>query len=733
VTAPVVCPSCSRALFPEDVFCSGCGTRIRARDTSGRGARGSLVRRTIPTAERETCGSCHGFLLPGDLFCPSCGARARTDPARIDENLSDLLVEVTRASGGKYELVCELGRGGMGVVFLARDVELERPVAVKVLSPGWLSDEAMVQRFRREARTIARFRHESIITVYDEGRAGNLCYFVMDYIEGASLSRILRTVGPLSVSATEAILYRVGSGLDYAHAEARGVVHRDVKPSNILIDTDGLAVLMDFGIARDAQGQSGLTRTGMVMGTPEYMSPEQGRGHSVTAASDQYSLGAVVYAMLTGAPPFTGPFYQVLVAHESEPVPPILGFRPDCPPALAEAVERMLAKHPTDRWPSIRAALQALGLRPLPPGDQALEEIAGLVRGSVGPSVAGAVTDASSVEVVPPRVVELGIDPPTADVREGESSRPRPAPHPARRARGAARAWVGAPVIVVVGATSWLLGTRDTPVRAPMVADLMLLAAGEAVPNDRLALVVGDTVRLAARAVLEDGTEAEWSASWLSEDPAVAAIDPSGILVAHAEGVTRVVAAAEGAERVLDATVEPSRAALTLRAGGRSEPAGPITLRPGESIGLEPGLTDRYGRPASGEVAWRSTDPAVATVDRSGRIMARSSGRAVVSAAAGALRHDATVIVLPPADPAPAPRPAPAPGTLVLRIAPSWANVFINGVAHGERTSLEVTLPAGRHALRLEHPRMEIDERSITIEPEGRTEVNVRMRERSGG
>jgi hypothetical protein len=104
-----------------------------------------------------------------------------------------------------------------------------------------------------------------------------------------------------------------------------------------------------------------------------------------------------------------------------------------------------------------------------------------------------------------------------------------------------------------------------------------------------------------------------------------------------------------------------------------------------------------------------------------------------VSAAAGALRHDATVIVLPPADPAPAPRPAPAPGTLVLRIAPSWANVFINGVAHGERTSLEVTLPAGRHALRLEHPRMEIDERSITIEPEGRTEVNVRMRERSGG
>ena len=298
------CPSCHREIFAEDAFCSWCGTRVQTRELRTGESRRMLARQTIPTGERTTCESCHSPILPGDAYCSTCGARYGTEAtdAGFGDSWTSIPLRVAEGSGGKYEFVRELGRGGMGIVFMARDRELDRPVAIKVLSPTWLTDEAMVQRFQREARVVASLRHESIVSVYDVGRAGDLHYFVMDYIEGVSLSRILRTYGPLPIPAVEAVLYRVGHALSYAHRPGHRIVHRDIKPSNIVLDMEGRPIVMDFGISKVSETPSGLTRTGLVMGTPEYMSPEQCRGHTVTHESDQYSLGCVVYAMLTGAP-----------------------------------------------------------------------------------------------------------------------------------------------------------------------------------------------------------------------------------------------------------------------------------------------------------------------------------------------------------------------------------------------------------------------------------------------
>jgi serine/threonine-protein kinase len=247
----------------------------------------------------------------------------------------------------------------MGIVFLARDVELDRYIAVKVLSTSWLTDEGMLERFRREARIIASLRHPSIVKVYGVGSADDVHYFTMDYIEGVSLSRVLRCHGALSIDAVFTLLHQIGMGLAYAHSPARGIIHRDVKPGNILLDPEGNAILTDFGISKAAEGDNGLTRTGLIIGTPEYMSPEQCRSDTATHLSDQYSLGAVAFAMITGSPPFSGQAYDVLRAHTVEPVPSILAARPDCPPPLAHAVARMLSKHPGDRWPDIEQGLRA--------------------------------------------------------------------------------------------------------------------------------------------------------------------------------------------------------------------------------------------------------------------------------------------------------------------------------------------------------------------------------------
>src|SRR5262245_9841674 len=263
------------------------------------------------------------------------------------------------ATIGEYDIGYELGRGGMAAVFLAYDLALARHVAIKVMSPALLMGEGMVERFRQEARTIANLTHPGIITIYAVRQLADLHFFVMRFIEGRSLEHILSvSPGGLPISVVRSLLQQVGGALGYAHR--KGVVHRDVKPANILVDVEGTALVTDFGIAKVA-ASSTHTQTGIVVGTPAYISPEQCMGKPVDGHSDQYSLGVAAYEMLTGKPPFAGQGFAIMLAHASETPRPINELRPDCPPELEAAVLRMLAKNPVDRFDTMGDALDAIG------------------------------------------------------------------------------------------------------------------------------------------------------------------------------------------------------------------------------------------------------------------------------------------------------------------------------------------------------------------------------------
>ncbi len=264
------------------------------------------------------------------------------------------------ALAGRYELERELGRGGMAVVFLARDVKHERRVAVKVMRPE-LAASLATDRFLREIHIAAELQHPLIVPLYDSGGGPDgLLWYVMPYVEGETLRARLAREGPLPLDDALEIARDAAKALTWAHAH--GIVHRDIKPENMLL-SGGHTVIADFGLARAlTQAAGGFTSSGLVVGTPQYMSPEQGAGSgAVDARSDIYSLGCVLYEMLSGEPPFTGPTPQAVIArHVSERVPSLAVVRPAVPPALEEVVERSLAKMPADRFPTAQAFGEAL-------------------------------------------------------------------------------------------------------------------------------------------------------------------------------------------------------------------------------------------------------------------------------------------------------------------------------------------------------------------------------------
>jgi len=287
-------------------------------------------------------------------------------------------LEALRAATlGHYDVLGELGRGGMATVYLAHDIALDRKVAIKVMSP-MLSLGDGVERFRREARTSASLSHPNIIPIYTVRHSDRLLYFVMKFVEGRSLDSIIAELGQLPVPMVQAILGQAASAFGYAHR--RGVVHRDIKPGNILIDEEGWAVITDFGIAKVAQAPQ-LTSTGLSVGTPTYMSPEQVEGKGVTGASDQYSLGVVAYEMLTGRPPFIGGgMMSTMFAHVHEDPEPLEQLRPDCPEGLRSAVMRMLAKDVGDRWPSIEDIIAVIGSPSLKPDDPTRSQLIAIAK-----------------------------------------------------------------------------------------------------------------------------------------------------------------------------------------------------------------------------------------------------------------------------------------------------------------------------------------------------------------
>jgi eukaryotic-like serine/threonine-protein kinase len=304
------------------------------------------------------CTRCHTPLPVDGRFCSHCGTPSGELAHVCPPDPTDELRErLARALAGRYEITKLLGRGGMAVVFLAQDLTLERQVAIKVLPPDMSQDTKLIPRFQQEAKTAAKLDHPNIIPIYRVESEAGLNYFVMKYVTGQTLEQMLDQ-GPLPLDLARRVLREAAMALGHAHK--RGIVHRDVKPANIMVESDGRVVLTDFGISKALEGGSALTGTGAIIGTPHYMAPEQAKGLEVDGRADQYALAVVGHQILTGKQPFDGSSHSILYKHVFEPPPRIFEARPDAPADLCAALDRALSKEPEKRFASMEEFASAL-------------------------------------------------------------------------------------------------------------------------------------------------------------------------------------------------------------------------------------------------------------------------------------------------------------------------------------------------------------------------------------
>ncbi len=560
---------------------------------------------------RPTCFRCGEPITPGARFCMKCGSDVSGEqgsaatammPASAERDANEALLEVLRqATLGEYEIHKELGRGGMATVYLAHDIALDRKVAVKVMSPALLlMGEGMAERFKREARTAANLSHPNIIPIYTVKSAGKTLFFVMKFIAGRSLESIIHEIGPMPIPVVKAVLQQVGNALGYAHRN--GIVHRDVKPANIMIDEEGWPVVTDFGIAKVAENR-GLTMTGIAVGTPSYMSPEQCAAKDITGKSDQYSLGVVAYEMLTGKQPFEGDSaMSIMFQHFHEQPKPLRDVRADTPPALAEAVMRMLEKSPDKRWGSMEEAMAALGAQPLAHDDpEQINLIAVVRRGSNRESL-------------------RGTTPPTSPV---PPARPRPSTE-----------------------------AQTTPIPAARIVGLT-------VSPGRSDLHIGDTLSLKATPRVAGGTSVGGKASWSSSDPAIASVADDGLVTAHGLGAVVITATCEGVRGTAEITVLRVPVASVL-----IEPAEP-SLPEGATLQLVARLRDHQGVAATDrEVRWSATPGGVVELTQSGLVTAVREGVVEVLAESEGISGSARIRVVP--RPVASVRLAPAEGAITV-------------------------------------------------------------------
>ncbi|HEY4101845.1 MAG TPA: protein kinase [Gemmatimonadales bacterium] len=313
------------------------------------------------TAPAQTCTNCRTPLPEGALFCLHCGTATPTEAGVLPPTGATAVFEIGRlraAIAGSYRIERALGEGGMAVVYLAEDLKHHRKVAIKVMRPE-LGATLGSDRFLREVEIAAGLTHPHILPVFDSGAVRDILYYVMPFVEGESLQQRIQREGQLQADDALRIAREVAEALAYAHE--RGIVHRDIKPANIMISR-GHALVADFGIARAMDTQTSITKTGLAVGTPQYMSPEQASGDTgIDGRTDVYAMGCVLYEMLVGEPPFTGPNAQAIVLRSLTENPrPLAATRQGLPPSLDGVVGRALAKNPADRWQSSQQFADAL-------------------------------------------------------------------------------------------------------------------------------------------------------------------------------------------------------------------------------------------------------------------------------------------------------------------------------------------------------------------------------------
>jgi len=548
------------------------------------------------------------------------------------------------ATAGDYDILSELGRGGMATVYLARDLSLGRPVAIKVMSPQLAAVDGMAERFLQEARVAASLAHPNIVPIHAVRRSGDLLYFVMRYVAGRSLDAVLAESGPLRVPVVCAVLRQVGAALEAAHRN--GIVHRDIKPANILIDERGDAVVADFGIARVAE-RRGMTQVGETVGTPEYMSPEQCSGESLTGAADQYSLGVVAYELLTGAPPFTGEgLMQVVWRMVNEEIVPLDRHRPECAGALAAAVHRMLAHRVDERWPSVADAVAALPSWPQDSAQAVREELAAL---SSGAAPRGAAPSDDQRRASAPTVVSavtLGLHLPFAS---GLMTIDDEVPLGAAITDAHGLAVLDAPLTwessdpsvarVSLDGVVTAVRTGSATISASVGAttadlDLLVTRAGVrdlAIVPRPAAIEVGDRLALAVSGGGAVGPEGSPSrprlVAWRSSDPRIAVVDASGVVTGLAEGSVDIMARAGGGDALL--TLRVTRAVIA--SVNVSLPAPRLNV--GERMTLQAATANPKGHPLVGyRVRWEVSDPGIAAISPDGVLTALKSGQVLVAA-----------------------------------------------------------------------------------------------------
>jgi predicted Ser/Thr protein kinase len=380
-----------------------------------------------------------------------------------------LLAQLRHELADEYEVERELGRGGMGVVFKAVEIELGRPVALKVLPPG-LGQGAAAERFRREARLAAALDHPSIIPIYRVGRVAGTYYFAMKLIEGRALDEIIEAQGALPLQVILAILRSTTSALAFAHD--RGIVHRDIKGGNILIDRDGRVMISDFGIARAGQEKT-LTAQGAMMGTPYYMSPEQGWGGTVGPQSDQYALGILSFQMVTGQVPFDADSLMTILQHHYfTPPPDVRSVRDGLPAGLVQVLERALKKNSAERFPSTREMLAAV--EAVPSSEAERGEAREMLRELAGGGTVAKVRTGSLPPLDSKHFANLAVTAGLAGAPAHLATPPIFAPPPSAPAWWSRtplkRAALGLGAVVAITGLWWLVHPRAHPAQPPVAA-----------------------------------------------------------------------------------------------------------------------------------------------------------------------------------------------------------------------------------------------------------------------